>query len=106
VLRELHSKQGGPGHTVCQWWCKGCCAWGAEHREGCKEARQVIHCLPCHGWGLGCCDVFGCQCHAPGVGGGGEGSGGDKGFGENVSGEERLMDLGSSSGNTYALLEV
>lgn len=29
-----------------------------------------------------------------------------RGLGKNVSGQERLMDLGSSSGNTYALLEV
>lgn len=42
---------------------------------------------------------------ASAVGGGWDSSGGDKEFGENVSDEERLIDL-CSSGNTYALLEV
>lgn len=52
------------------------------------------------GWAAVMCSVL-----STAVGGGWESSGDDKGFGENVSGEERLMDLGSS-GNTYALLEV
>lgn len=45
--------------------------------------------------------MFGLEHCASAVGGGWDSSGGDKGFGENVSDEERLMNLGSSSGNTY-----
>lgn len=50
--------------------------------------------------------MFGLEHCASAVGGRWDSSGNDKGFGENVTDEERLMDLDSSSGNTYALLEV
>lgn len=40
--------------------------------------------------------MFGLEHCASAVGGEWESSGGDKGFGENMSDEERLMDLGSS----------
>lgn len=87
-----------PGTVVLQEML--CLGW-AEH----KGHSGQFTALPAMGedWAaVMCLFLSACFCAARGR----EHSGGDKGFGENASGEERLMDLGSSSGNTYVLLEL
>lgn len=85
------------------WCCKRCCVWAGLSAG--RHSGQFTG-LPAMGedWAAVMCLVLSACFSA--AGGGREHSGTDKGFGENVSGEERLMDLGSSSGNTYVLLEL